>query len=146
MHTSIQPDNTKLSAAALFPSLRYLEAPMDDLLLSVDAPPPLVDLAVAGRVSSYHLLNAASNVLPLPFHRCIRPLGGVDILSRSNVSAKWEEYIPLNARSTPPHLTVQNLYRFSATKLKYLRLLYYHRIRRNPIYAASELLSMMEGG
>lgn len=49
----IKPTDAKLSAAVLFPSLRCLSAPIEDLVLFTDIPNSLVNLSVAGHGPYY---------------------------------------------------------------------------------------------
>ncbi|KAF9488443.1 hypothetical protein BDN71DRAFT_1513044 [Pleurotus eryngii] len=120
------PTDPKLSACALCPRLRRIEAPIEDLLLFEDAPPSVVNLGVLGQYPyravkvgvREHILQTFPSLRTLSFEGTNFATGVAPLLPRlPNL-----EYLSLDDSSMGLASEVQKLSILSLVKLKYLRL------------------------
>ncbi|KAF4582602.1 hypothetical protein EYR40_002525 [Pleurotus pulmonarius] len=123
----IKPTEARLSATVLFPSLRCLSAPIEDLVLFTDIPNSLVNLSVTGHGPYYPVGEEVEYVLQN--FKGLRTLSVDETYFYVIVASLLRglpdlEYLSLDGASMPPGANAKKLSLFSSTKLKYIRLTY----------------------
>ncbi|KAF7416432.1 hypothetical protein PC9H_002698 [Pleurotus ostreatus] len=140
----IQPTDEKLSARTLFPNLRSLSAPIEDLLLFTDIPNSLVNLSVAGHGPYYPVGDEVEYVLQN--FKGLRTLSVdetyfYDVLVLLLRGLPNLEYLSLDGASMPPGANANKLSLFSSTKLRYIRLAY---TSQDPLDMATIFFSIVD--